>query len=42
LPESGYEVVEAPNFESYGDDFDSATGMGGFEIWIPIKTCSKP
>ena len=42
LPESGYEVVDAPNFERYGDDFDSATGMGGFEIWIPIRTYSKP
>jgi AraC family transcriptional regulator len=42
LPESGYEVVDAPNCERYGDDFDSATGMGGFEIWIPIKTGSKP
>lgn len=42
LPESGYEVVDAPHFERYGDDFDSATGTGGFQIWIPIKTCSKP
>ena len=42
LPESGYEVVDAPNFERYGDDFDSVTGTGGFEIWIPIKTYSKP
>ena len=42
LPESGYEVVDAPNFERYGDDFDSATGMGGLEIWVPIKTYSKP
>src|ERR1700730_7787119 len=42
LPESGFEVVDAPNFERYGDDFDSFTGTGGFEIWIPIKTCSKP
>jgi len=43
LPESGYEVVDAPNFERYGDDFDSVTGTGGgFEIWIPIKTSSKP
>lgn len=41
LPESGYEVVDAPNFERYGDDFDSATGTGGFEIWIPIKAYSK-
>jgi len=41
LPESGYEVVDAPTFERYGDDFDSVTGTGGFEIWVPIKTCSK-
>ena len=41
LPESGYEAVDAPDFECYGEDFDSATGAGGFEIWIPIKTCSK-
>jgi AraC family transcriptional regulator len=42
LPESGFEAMDAPNFESYGDDFDSFTGTGGFEIWIPIKTRSKP
>jgi AraC family transcriptional regulator len=41
LPESGYEAVDAPDFECYGEDFDSATGAGGFEIWIPIKRCSK-
>jgi AraC family transcriptional regulator len=42
LPESGYEVVDAPSFERYGDDFDSVTGTGGFEIWIPIKKCNEP
>jgi AraC family transcriptional regulator len=42
LPESGYEVVDAPNFERYGNDFDSVTGTGGFEIWIPIKKCNEP
>ena len=42
LPDSGYEVVDAPNFERYGDDFDSVTGTGGFEIWIPIKKCNQP
>src|SRR5258708_31005771 len=31
LPQSGYEVVDAPYFESYGDDFDSVTGTGGFQ-----------
>jgi AraC family transcriptional regulator len=42
LPESRYKVVDAPDFERYGDDFDSVTGTGGFEIWLPIKTYSKP
>lgn len=37
LPESEYEVVDAPDFERYGENFNSATGMGGFELWIPIK-----
>jgi AraC family transcriptional regulator len=42
LPESRYEVVDAPDFERYGNDFDSVSGTGGFEIWLPIKTYSKP
>lgn len=37
LPASGYRLAEAPEFERYGDEFDGATGNGGFEIWVPIK-----
>ena len=37
LPESGYEVVNAPDFEQYGEEFDPRTGTGLVEIWIPIK-----
>ena len=37
LPESGLEVVDAPDFERYGEGFDTRTGAGGLEIWIPIK-----
>jgi AraC family transcriptional regulator len=37
LPESGHEVADAPNFERYGEEFNPQTGMGGLEIWIPIK-----
>ena len=37
LPESGHEAADAPNFERYGEEFDSVTGMGGLEIWLPIK-----
>jgi len=38
LPESGHEVVDAPLFERYAEDFDSTTGKGGVEVWIPIKS----
>jgi AraC family transcriptional regulator len=37
LPESGHEVADAPNFERYGEAFDPHNGLGGLEIWIPIK-----
>jgi AraC family transcriptional regulator len=38
LPASGYEAVDAPFFEYYGEEFDGRTGMGGFQVWIPIKS----
>ena len=38
LPESGHEVADAPGIERFDDAFDSRTGQGGLEIWIPIKT----
>jgi AraC family transcriptional regulator len=37
LPSYGYRVVDAPDFERYGEAFDPHTGNGGFEIWIPIE-----
>ena len=37
LPESGHEVVDAPDFERYDEKFDSRTGAGGLELWVPIK-----
>ncbi|QND53154.1 AraC family transcriptional regulator [Phyllobacterium sp. 628] len=37
LPESGHVLVDAPNFERYGPEFDPRTGNGGMEIWIPIQ-----
>jgi AraC family transcriptional regulator len=37
LPESAHEAADAPDFERYGEEFDPRTGMGGVEIWIPIK-----
>jgi len=28
---------DGPNFERYGENFDSQTGDGGVELWIPIR-----
>ena len=38
LPESGHKIAGAPEFERYGEEFDPVSGMGGFEIWIPIQS----
>jgi len=43
LPGSGFEAAsgaaEVPNFfERYSEEFDPRTGMGGMEVWIPIKS----
>ncbi|MEX2113529.1 MAG: AraC family transcriptional regulator [Pirellulales bacterium] len=37
FPQSGHEAIEAPTLERYGQEFNSLTGLGGFEIWIAIK-----
>src|SRR5471030_2479553 len=37
LPASGMKAADAPNFERYDTNFDSLTGNGGLEIWIPIR-----
>ena len=37
LPNSGREVADAPVLERYGPEFDPLTGLGGYEIWIPLK-----
>jgi AraC family transcriptional regulator len=38
LPNSGHESAEAPAIEYYGARFDPATGRGGYDIWIPVKS----
>ena len=43
FPQSGYKPAEkaadAPNFfERYTEAFNPITGMGGIEVWIPIKS----
>ena len=41
LPTSGHEAAKTPGapdfFERYTEEFDPRTGMGGIEVWIPIK-----
>ena len=37
LPASGMKAADAPNFERYDEKFDSSTGDGGLEIWIPVR-----
>ncbi|MFL6617026.1 MAG: GyrI-like domain-containing protein [Povalibacter sp.] len=36
LPQSGYELADAPFFERYDERFDPRNGNGGVELWIPI------
>jgi AraC family transcriptional regulator len=38
LPQSGYRSADAAVFERYDQRFDPRTGMGGFEIWVPITS----
>ena len=42
LPESAYGAggdPETPAFiERYGEEFDPRTGMGGMEVWVPLKS----
>lgn len=37
LPNSGYEAADAPAFELYRETFDALTGVGGVEIWVPLR-----
>ena len=37
FPDSGHEPADAPFFERYDEHFNPATGLGGLEIWIPLK-----
>jgi predicted transcriptional regulator YdeE len=38
LPNSGHQAVDAPCFERYDERFDPQSGMGGFEIWVALKS----
>jgi AraC family transcriptional regulator len=37
LSSAGLEATDGTAFERYDERFDGRTGLGGFEIWVPIK-----
>jgi AraC family transcriptional regulator len=36
LPASSVKFTDGPSFERYGKDFDSRTGTGTIEVWMPV------
>jgi AraC family transcriptional regulator len=38
LADAGVKADDAPAFERYDEQFNARTGMGGLEIWVPIKS----
>jgi len=38
LSANGHKAADGPSFEKYGEGFDGRTGLGGFEIWIPVQS----
>ena len=41
LADAGLKAADGPAFELYGDRFNSMTGAGGFEIWVPVTSSPK-
>src|SRR5262249_43170244 len=37
FPESDFQAANAPTIERYGPEFNPTTGLGGFEIWVPVQ-----
>jgi AraC family transcriptional regulator len=37
LPESGFTVLDTPNFDLYDERFDPRTGTSGVEVWVPVE-----
>jgi AraC family transcriptional regulator len=36
IADAGYRASDGPAFERYSEPFDGRTGLGGFELWVPI------
>lgn len=37
LSDAKLQATDGPAFEHYGQSFDPKTGLGGFELWVPVK-----
>ena len=37
LADAGCQSSDGPAFERYDEQFDGRTGLGGLELWIPVK-----
>jgi len=37
LTDARLEAKDAPAFERYGKQFDPRTGLGGCELWVPVR-----
>lgn len=37
LIEAGHKAGDGPALERYGEEFDGRTGLGGCELWVPVK-----
>jgi AraC family transcriptional regulator len=37
LADAGVQALDGPGFERYDEHFDGRTGLGGLEIWVPVK-----
>lgn len=37
LPDSGHALADSPVLERYDAHFNPRSGLGGFEIWVPLK-----
>jgi AraC family transcriptional regulator len=37
LTDFGYQAADSPALEHYGEQFDGRTGLGGVQLWVPVK-----
>ena len=38
VSDAGFQAADGPAFERYDEKFDGRTGLGGYELRVPIKT----